>query len=111
MQNGDGIIVIYTTFPSEKDARRIGSKLVEDQLAACVNIFPGMTSIYRWEGALEQGAETAMIIKTRKALQDQVFQAVAALHPYTVPALLAFEPAAAAVSYAGWLHNQTGSSR
>jgi periplasmic divalent cation tolerance protein len=106
MDEAAGMIVIYTTFPSESDARKIGGDLVEEKLAACVNIFPGMVSIYRWEGALETGNETAMLVKTSKSLQDQVLKVIAAQHPYTVPALLVFEPNAVAQSYADWLHNQ-----
>jgi len=56
MPDADGIIIIYTTVPSESDAKRIGGKLVEEKLAACINIFPGMVSIYRWEAAIEQGS-------------------------------------------------------
>jgi periplasmic divalent cation tolerance protein len=100
-------IFIYTTFPDEAEARRIGAHLVEARLAACVNIFPGMISIYAWEGKIENAAEIAMIIKTRASLRDAVFDEVSRLHSYTVPALLAFEAEKVAESYAVWLLEQT----
>lgn len=107
MDEKAGMIVVYTTFPSESDARKIGQELVEEKLAACVNIFPGMVSLYRWEGNVETGNETAMLVKTRKDLAAQVFDALKARHPYSVPALVVFEPQHVAVSYLEWLQAQT----
>ena len=104
------MIVLYTTFPTEKDAQKVGGELVAEKLAACVNIFPGMISIYRWEDAIENGSEVAMLVKTRKELEPQVLEALAAKHPYTVPALIVFEPRRVAGSYLEWLRNQTVSS-
>ncbi len=107
MDQSDEMIVVYTTFPNEEEARKLGAHLVETRLAACVNIFPGMVSIYRWQDNIESASEAAMIIKTRKALKEDVFAAVASLHPYTVPALLMFEPSQVASSYMAWLVTQT----
>jgi periplasmic divalent cation tolerance protein len=101
------MIVVYTTFATEKDAQKVGGELVEEKLAACVNIFPNMISIYRWQEALETANETAMIIKTRKELELQVLEALAAKHPYSVPALITFEPRRVAAPYLEWLRNQT----
>ncbi len=109
MDQDAGMIVLYTTFPNEKEARKVGGELVEEKLAACVNIFPGMVSIYRWEGAIENGSEVAMLVKTRKELETQVLEALAAKHPYSVPALIVFEPRRVAASYLGWLRDQTAS--
>lgn len=111
MDEAAGIIVIYTTFPTEEDARKLGRELVEERLAACVNIFPGMVSIYRWQDAIETGAETAMLIKTRKDLGNNVLAAISARHPYAVPALLVFEPSHVAAPYLEWLCNQTTEAR
>ncbi len=110
MDQDAGLIVVYTTFPTEKDAQKASAELVEEKLAACVNIFPGMVSIYRWEGAIENGSEVAMLVKTRKELEPQVLEALAAKHPYTIPALIVFEPRKVAASYLEWLYNQTVSS-
>ncbi|MFY9640348.1 MAG: divalent-cation tolerance protein CutA [Rhodomicrobium sp.] len=111
MDEKAGVIVIYTTFPGESDARKIGGALVEEKLAACVNIFPGMVSIYRWQDSIETGSETAMLVKTRKDLMEQVLEALTAAHPYSVPALIVFEPQHVAAPYLEWLCNQTGVER
>lgn len=107
MDRSDKMIVIYTTFPSEEDARKMGSLLVGERVAACVNMFPGMASIYRWEGKVEEANEVAMIVKTRKSLQAEALKLIASRHPYTVPALLVFEPQQVAASYEAWLQEAT----
>ncbi len=110
MDEAAGMIIVYTTFPTENDATIVGNELVGQKLAACVNMFPGMKSIYRWEDAIETGNETAMLVKTRKDLQARVLEAIAAKHPYAVPALIVFEPRHVAAPYLDWLRNQTGGS-
>jgi periplasmic divalent cation tolerance protein len=107
MRQAAGMIVIYTTFPTENDAKRLGAELVEKRLAACVNIFPGMVSIYQWQNKIENANEVAMIVKTRKELEEQALESIRTGHPYTVPALLVFEPARIAASYLEWLLNET----
>jgi periplasmic divalent cation tolerance protein len=107
MGENAGMIVIYTTLPSESDARKIGHELVEEKLAACVNIFPGMVAIYRWEEGVETANETAMLVKTRKNLSKQTTDALTAKHPYSVPAILVFEPQDVAPPYLNWLVQQT----
>jgi periplasmic divalent cation tolerance protein len=110
MDQGAEMIVLYTTFPTEKDAQKVGGELVEEKLAACVNIFPGMVSIYRWEDAIETGSEVAMLVKTKKERETQLMEALAAKHPYTVPALIVFQPQRVVTSYLEWLCDQTVSS-
>jgi periplasmic divalent cation tolerance protein len=110
MEETAAMIMIYTTFADEGDARNLGTQLVELGLAACVNIFPGMVSVYRWQGSLETANETAMIVKTRKALQSQALDAIIARHPYTTPALIVLEPGYVAEKYLEWVYNQTGVS-
>jgi periplasmic divalent cation tolerance protein len=111
MDETDRAILIYSTFPGESDALKMGRELVEAGLAACVNILPGMTSMYRWEGAIETANEAVMLIKTRKSLQQHVLDAMAASHPYSVPALIVFEPQSVAAPYWEWLRNQTHAER
>ena len=64
----DRAVMLYTTFPSLVEAEKAGKALVEDRLAACVNILPGMISHYRWQGAVERAEEAVMLIKTRASL-------------------------------------------
>ncbi len=111
MDENAGMIVVYTTLPSESDARKIGQELVEEKLAACVNIFPEMVSVYRWRGNIETGNETVLLVKTRKDLSKQVLEALAARHPYSVPALVVFEPQYVAGPYLDWLREQTMTQR
>lgn len=100
--------LIYSTCPDAQTARVIGRKLVEAELAACVNILPGMTAIYRWEGAVEEDAEVVLLIKTRAELVDRVIALGCALHPYETPAFVAFKIEAGSSAYLAWLAEQTG---
>ena len=88
MANDERPVLIYTTFPSLDDAKRVGDALVAARLAACVNMFPGMISIFEWQGAREEASEVAMIIKTRRSLTEAVLAETKRLHPYELPALL-----------------------
>ncbi len=107
MQENDKPVLIYSTFPSGPVAESIGGQLVEQRLAACVNILPGMTSIYRWEGKVARDSEAVMIIKTRASLAEAVIAAVKAQHPYTNPALLVIPVEGGAAAYLAWLCEET----
>ena len=111
MDENAGMIAVYTTLPNEIDARKIGRELVEEKLAACVNIFPGMVSIYRWQDSIETGSEAAMLIKARNDMSEQLLTALAAKHPYSVPAIIVFKPQYVAAPYLEWLFAQTAGSR
>jgi len=107
MENADRPVLIYTTFPSLEDAKRVGAALVTARLAACVNMFPGMISIFEWMGAREEAKEVAMIIKTRAGLSDQVMAETKRLHPYEVPALLVLPTAGGSPEYCAWIASET----
>jgi len=77
--------IVFTTAGSEEEARRIAHSLVERHFAACVNIVPQVTSVYRWRGKVEEAREWLLIVKTSAAAFGQVCQAVAELHSYEVP--------------------------
>lgn len=109
MTNDDRPALIYTTFPSLDDAKRVGEALVAARLAACVNMFPGMISIFEWKGAREEASEVAMIIKTRASLTDQVMKETKRLHPYELPALLLLSTEGGSAEYCGWIVSQTQS--
>ncbi len=81
------VVVIYVTTGSRAAAERIGHALVEERLAACANIIPGMTSIYRWHGKMEQGDEVVLLLKSTKARQDAAVARIKALHSYDVPCI------------------------
>jgi len=82
MGNDDRPVLIYTTFPGLDEAKRVGHALVTARLAACVNMFPGMISIFEWKGAREEAGEVAMIIKTQASLTEAVLAETKRLHPY-----------------------------
>jgi periplasmic divalent cation tolerance protein len=97
------IVFVYTTYPSIVEAEAAGKALIERQLAACVNILPGMISLYRWQGAIERGEEAVMIIKTRAALAEAVRAAVKEMHSYSTPAILVIALESVDPDYLAWL--------
>jgi periplasmic divalent cation tolerance protein len=103
----DKPVLIYSTFPSVEEAERIGGSLVDRGLAACVNIFDGMTSIYIWEGKRERGAEAAMLIKTRASLAQQAIAEARKLHSYTNPAFLVLPVSGGSEDFMRWIAEQT----
>jgi periplasmic divalent cation tolerance protein len=100
-------VFVYTTWPSAVEAEEAGRALVERRLAACVNILPGMVSVYRWEGKTERGEETVMIVKTRASLARAVEAAVKELHAYTTPAILVLPLQRVEKTYLAWLIAET----
>jgi periplasmic divalent cation tolerance protein len=107
VQENDKPVLIYSTFPSPEAAEAVGRELVEQRLAACVNILPGMTSIYRWEGAIACDGEAVMIIKTRESLAISVIDEVKQRHSYTNPALVVLPIIAGSADYLRWLGEET----
>src|SRR5271156_6137263 len=100
-------VFVYTTYPSIVEAEQSGRALVERRLCACVNILPGMVSLYWWQGAIERGDEVVMIIKTRVTLAEAVCGAVRQMHPYTPPAILTLPIDSIDPDYAAWLMAET----
>ena len=100
-------VFVYTTYPSLVEAEKAGHALVEQRLAACVNVLPGMVSHYWWQGKIERGEEVVMIIKTRASLAERVRDAVKAGHPYTVPAILVISLESVEETYLGWIMAET----
>jgi periplasmic divalent cation tolerance protein len=103
----DKPVLIYSTFPSAAEAERVGGALVDRRLAACVNIYPGMTAIYVWEGKRQRQTEAAMIVKTRAALASQVVAEARKLHPYSNPALLILPVEGGSEDFLRWIAEQT----
>jgi periplasmic divalent cation tolerance protein len=109
--NNERVVFVYTTHPSVVEAERIGRELLERRLCACVNVLPGMVSLYWWQGAVERGEEAVMIIKTRAALAEPVRAAVRQLHSYTTPAILVLPIESVDADYRQWLLTETRDSR
>jgi periplasmic divalent cation tolerance protein len=104
-------VFVYTTWPSAVEAEQAGHALVEQRLAACVNILPNMVSVYRWEGKVERGEEAVMIVKTRASLAEAVEKAVKAMHSYTAPAILVLPLESVESNYLGWLLAETDAAK
>lgn len=100
---------VYITASSEDEAHRIGKTLVEDRLAACTNIIPGMRSYYRWQGKVDTGAETVVIAKSRSELVQRLTERVKMLHSYTCPCVVALPITGGNADFLRWIETETGS--
>ena len=96
-------IVVLSTCESTDDAARIARSLVEKHLAACVNIVPGVQSIYHWKGAVEQASEVLMVIKTGRPLLSAVRAEIERLHSYELPEAIALQIVDGSERYLDWL--------
>lgn len=97
---------VYITTQDEAEAEMIGRALVEERLAACVNIFP-VKSVYWWEGEVEAGGEVAMLVKTRSELVDRVIERVKRLHSYDVPCIVSLTIDKGNPDYLKWIDEST----
>jgi periplasmic divalent cation tolerance protein len=96
-------LVVLSTCPSADEADRIGRALVEQRLAACVQILPPMRSVYRWEGKIETATEHLLLIKSNSAKVELLEQAIARLHSYEVPEVLVLPASGGSAKYLAWL--------
>ena len=101
--NQEAVRLVLVTFPDLEKAREIGTALVESQLAACVNLLPGVESIYRWQGQVEQASEVLALFKTTAAALTAFEAKLVSLHPYDVPEIIAVKPEHVAIHYAKWV--------
>ena len=107
MNENDKPVLIYSTCPSVEAAERIGGALVDRGLAACVNILPGMTSIYIWDGKRQREAEAVMLVKTRASLADAAIAEARKLHPYATPAFVVLPIEGGSADFLSWIAEQT----
>jgi len=99
---------VYITAKDKDQALAIGRTLVEEQLAACINVLDGMTSVYRWEGAVEQASEAVLIVKTAEPQLPKVIERVKALHTYSCPCVAAWPIGIGNPQYLEWIERETG---
>jgi periplasmic divalent cation tolerance protein len=100
-------LLVYTTFPDAETALAVGEELVRARLAACVNVLPGMASVYAWKGAVERGNEAVAIIKTREGRATALAAALKARHPYETPIILHLPVAEADPDTMAWIMEET----
>lgn len=98
--------VVLTTVATKEDATRLARALIERRLAACVNVLPA-TSLYRWRGEVREEGEHMLVIKTRRALVDDIREMFEEAHPYEVPELVALEVEDGSAAYLNWLRTET----
>jgi periplasmic divalent cation tolerance protein len=101
-------LLVLTTVTRAEDAEKIAEALVEKRLAACVNVLPGVRSIYRWKGAVERDEERLLVVKTRADRFDALREAILAAHPYEMPEVVAVPIEAGSPAYLRWLDESVG---
>jgi periplasmic divalent cation tolerance protein len=104
-------VVVLSTAGSAEEAERIATALVEERLAGCVNLVAPITSIYRWQGAIERGSEVLLLIKTRRAAATKLVARLRALHSYDVPEAIVLPITAGSRDYLRWLLGETAPVR
>ncbi|MBC8346729.1 MAG: divalent-cation tolerance protein CutA [Candidatus Marinimicrobia bacterium] len=95
--------IIFTTVPDKSTGEKIANHLVEHKLAACVNILPKMTSIYKWKGEVHNEAERLVIIKSLKKFNEASFKAIKNIHPYDVPEIISMDIIDGDIDYLNWI--------
>jgi periplasmic divalent cation tolerance protein len=108
---GCDAILALTTIDGAEKGTEIAEALVESGLAACVSMVPGLTSIYRWKGAVQKDAEVLLLVKTTRDRLEELMDWVRAHHPYDVPELLCFDGVAGNPDYLIWLQEATHQGR
>ncbi|MHC4599142.1 MAG: divalent-cation tolerance protein CutA [Planctomycetota bacterium] len=100
-------VTVFVTSPGRETSLAIASALVEERIAACVNVVPGLVSVYRWEGKVQQDPEELLVAKTRRSLLGNLEERVKALHPYDVPEVVALPILDGSREYLDWLAEST----
>lgn len=100
-------IVVLVTASSRKEANKIARGLLEEKLAACVNIIDGLESHFWWQGKIDSAKETLLIIKTRKTLFNKLARKIQSLHSYTVPEIIALPIISGNKAYLDWINDST----
>jgi periplasmic divalent cation tolerance protein len=100
-------LVVLVTAPTAEKAAELARALVEERLAACGNVVPGLRSIYRWEGKVQDDAEALLLLKTTRGRFEALRERVLALHPYQVPEVIALAVDAGSAPYLAWIAAET----
>lgn len=101
------MIIVYCVAKNREEARSIAEELVEQRLCACVNIIPGMESVYRWNGKVETAEEAVLLVKTEKERYADVESAILALHTYKTPAIFSLEVSDCEPHFAQWVRDES----
>lgn len=101
------VVLALSTAPDAQTAARIGRALVDERLIACMNVVPGLTSIYRWKGDVQTDEEVLMLMKTRPGRVHRLRERISELHPYEVPELLVVPVVDGLAPYLRWVGDET----
>jgi periplasmic divalent cation tolerance protein len=102
-----GVLLVLTNLPGRAEAEAVALRLVESRVAACVNILGGCTSVYRWQGRVEQANEVPLLIKTTQAAYPRLEAELRACHPYELPEIVALPVNAGLPAYLQWVKEET----
>lgn len=100
-------VVVFITAKDKSEGKKIADKLIHEELAACVNLLEGVTSIFWWEGKIDRASEVLLIIKTQKRLLKKLEKTVKSMHSYTVPEIIALPIIAGNPDYLNWIKAST----
>lgn len=101
------LLTVYVTFANEEQARSIAETVVKERLAACANIFPPHTSVYWWDGKVQNASETAALFKTTEKAFESLKNRLAELHSYDCPCIVAWEIEQGHKAFLDWIVNET----
>ena len=101
------VVSLYAVFASDEEAEHIGHTVIDERLAACINILGPIRSIYRWQGSVKSATEVAAILKTTDATANALIGRIAALHSYDVPCIVTWPVDKVLASYADWVEDST----
>lgn len=104
-------LILLCTCPTMEAAEEIASTLVEDGAAACVNIIPGLTSVYRWQGETQTGTELQLVVKTTTSAYRRAEETIQRLHPYELPEIIAVPVVKGLSDYLHWMTLQTSTNQ
>src|SRR3954469_10475869 len=96
------VLIAFCTFPNAEIAGKVAKEIVDEDLAACANILPGVRSIYRWEGKVESADEVLVMFKLAASLYSKFEPAIRSRHPYEVPEIIAFPVTRGLAAYVNW---------
>ncbi|MFN0100741.1 MAG: divalent-cation tolerance protein CutA [Bryobacteraceae bacterium] len=99
-------VIVFSTCPSREEAKRIAKGLVEERLAACVNVIDGVESVYRWQGSVQESDEVMLVVKSRRDLLGRLQERLANMHSYEVPEAIAIPVVDGLPAYLEWLERE-----
>lgn len=106
-EKNSNIVMVYGTCPSLEVAKKLAKAMLEARLVACVNLLPGMLSLYRWQGVMEEESEILLLAKTQGACLEPLKSLYAELHPYDEPALVVLPVTDGLEGFLGWVAGET----